>query len=146
VFGLEKREVDEDLIREIRVLTRTLLKIYIEPSSSSLGFQTSEGVTQMPLTVTMGDKPGSAAYQEFNAAGNPVKPLGTVQYASDNTAVATVDPSSGALTYIGPGTCNIAAADSGVAGGLPASDSLTVNPSAVDNTPVKSTMTLKAGT
>jgi len=33
---------------------------------------------------------------------------GTGAWSSDNTAVATVDPSSGTVTAIGPGTCNIA--------------------------------------
>jgi hypothetical protein len=130
--------------KELEKLTKTLREIFIKPSSSVLIFRTLEGDTYMPLKVVITDKPGVAKYQEFNATGVAVPPLGSIAYASDNTSVATVDPSTGQLAYVGVGSCNIAGADSGVSGGLPASDSLTVV-AAVDNTPVTSTMTLTPG-
>ena len=95
----------------------------------------------MPLTVHVNDKPGVAVYQEFdgpNGTGNKVPPTGTVAYASDNPAVATVDPTSGQLAYVGAGTANISASDGG---NLPASDVLTVTAAAA----VSSTLTLTPG-
>lgn len=95
------------------------------------------GGTTMPLTVKQTDAPGTAVYQEFDAQGGKVSATGTVAYASDNSAVATVDASSGQLAYVGAGTANISASDGG---NLPASDVLTVLAVAVS-----STLTLNAG-
>jgi hypothetical protein len=142
----KRRHLDHELIElihDLKLLIKFLLRGKLFPTSSSMTL--TAGEEKMPLTVKLGDNPGTAKYQEFNAAGGPVPPVGTVQYASDNTSVATVDPSTGVLGYVGVGTCNIAAVDSGVSGGLPAADSLTVEPAATDNTPVSSTMTLTAG-
>jgi len=130
---------------EFQELNRLIRRIFFQPFSSRLSFITNKGEFDMPLTVLITDPPGVAKYQEFNAEGAPVNPLGTVQYASDNEAVATVDPNTGQLAYVGEGTCTIAGGDSGVADGLPASDTLTVMPAATDVTPVSSTMTLTAG-
>jgi len=83
-----------------------------------------------------------AVYQEWdgqNGTGNKVPPTGTVAYASDNPAVATVDPVSGQLAYVSDGDTTISASDSG---NLPASDLLTV----VASTAVSSTLTLQPGT
>jgi hypothetical protein len=135
------RELLEELLDLIRSLTQ-LSKHSRKPVRSSL--ELKPGEKKMPLTVILGDPPGSATYQEFNAAGEPVSPLGVVHFASDNEAVAMVD-ANGVLTYIAEGSCNIAGADDGVEGGLPASDSLVVNPVPTDTTPVSSTITLTAG-
>lgn len=145
MFGMEHDKEEKILIHEMRQLVEALNNIFIKPSSSVLKIKTLKGVFRMDLTVLLTDPPGTAVYQEFNAAGSAVPPLGTVQYASDNEAVATVDPNSGQLAYIGVGSCNIAAGDSGVPDGLPASAVLTVNPAVADNTPVSSTLTLNPG-
>lgn len=95
----------------------------------------------MPLTVHLNDTPGSAKYQEFDGsagAGNKVPPTGVVAYSSDAPTVATVDASTGALTYVGAGSATISASDGG---NLPASDVLTV----VASVAVSSTLTLSAG-
>jgi len=98
------------------------------------------------LTVKMGDKPGGAVFQEWdgpNGTGNKVPPVGVVGYVSDNPAVATVDPVTGAFAYISPGTANITGSDNGV-GGLSATDQLTVLPAA-SVPPVSATITLQPG-
>lgn len=79
-------------------------------------------------TVNINDAPGSALYQEFsglNGSGSVVPPTGSVQYASDTPAVATVDPNTGQLAYISAGTATISASDGG---NLPASFVLIVTP------------------
>lgn len=100
----------------------------------------------MPLTVKMGDNPGGAIFQEWdgpNGTGNKVPPVGPVTFSSDNPAVATVDPSTGAFAYISPGAANISGQDTGP-GGLSASDVLTVMP-ATAPPPVSATLTLQPG-
>ncbi len=82
--------------------------------------------TTLMLTVHVNDRPGTAVYQEFdglNGTGNRVPPVGAVTYTSDNPAVAAVDPSTGALVYVGAGTAVISASDNG---NFPASDTLVV--------------------
>jgi hypothetical protein len=95
--------------------------------SARLIFTNSQGETTMPASAHVNDKPGSYKYQEFdgpNGTGNKVPPTGAVVYKSDAPTVATIDPASGQLTYVGPGVANISADDGG---NLPASDALTLS-------------------
>lgn len=86
-----------------------------------------------------------AIYTEFdgpNGTGNVVPPTGLVGYTSDNTAVATVDATSGICTGVSAGTANISASDGGLPPpGLPASGVLTVSAAAAA---VSSTLTFGA--
>jgi hypothetical protein len=50
---------------------------------------------------------------ESSATNPSIQPKGPVVYASDNTAVATVDPNTGIATMVGPGTANVSALDQG---------------------------------
>ena len=69
-------------------------------------------------------------FSEADASGNPVAPIGPVIYASDNTAVVTVDANTGVATLVSAGTANVSALDQGnnltdtvaftVSGGAPA--------------------------
>jgi hypothetical protein len=111
-----------------------------QAKSSTLTFLNAKGEKQM-ANAHVNDKPGSYKYQEFdgpNGTGNPVPPTGTVAYASDNPAVATIDPASGQLAYVGAGTTNISASDSG---NLPATDVLTLSAAAA----VSSTLVFTPG-
>jgi uncharacterized protein YjdB len=89
----------------------------------------------MPATIEVG-KTASSLFQEWtgpNGTGTVVPNAGTITYASDNTAVATVDPSSGVATGVSAGTANISGTDG--TNNLTASDALTVtNPAAVSAT------------
>lgn len=60
------------------------------------------------LTVVIGSAPGtySAHLACANLDGSAATGVAVV-YSSDNTAVATVDPSSGALTLVAAGTVNL---------------------------------------
>jgi len=142
----EFRQFKKQIAHELHEIERgiwELLRI-LRPHharSATLKFITGNGATSMPLTVHVNDKPGKAVYQEFDAAngtGNKVPPTGTVAYASDNAAVATVDAATGQLAYVSAGTATISASDSG---NLPASDVLTV----IASTAVSSTLTLNPG-
>jgi hypothetical protein len=81
----------------------------------------------MPQSVQLGSAPGSYLFQEFTGpagTGSVIAPVGAVTYSSDTATVATIDPNSGQLAYIGVGTANISGADAG--NGLTATDQLTV--------------------
>lgn len=124
-----------EALHELRVLNKR------HPVSSTLSFKTDKGETNMPLTVHINDKPGTAVYQEWSGLGGTgikVNPTGAVVYKSDNPAVATVDPATGLLAYLSAGSTNISADDGG---NLPASDVLTVSAAVA----ASSTMTLNPG-
>lgn len=140
---MSKREIDIDveiefhdadekrLLRAILHYVRRIARVF-EPISSTLTFVPPKGES-MPQTVHLNDTPGSYLYQEFsgpNGTGIPVPPTGSVQYASDTPAVATIDPNSGQLTYVGAGTATISASDGG---NLPSSDLLTVSAAAAQS-------------
>jgi hypothetical protein len=87
-----------------------------------------KGDSQMPATIKVGQTT-SGVFTEFdgpNGTGNVVAPSGPLAYASDNAAVATVDPASGIVTGVSAGTCNIGAQDPASANKVTASDSCTV--------------------
>lgn len=112
------------------------------PARSEIYFKTQRGQTMNPV-VLLTDPPGKAVYQEFNAAGSPVPPVGSVAYSSDTPSVATVDPVSGQLAYVGAGSANISASDGG---NLPAMFALTVSAATTNpNAPVSSTLTFVPG-
>lgn len=116
------------LLRHILYYVRRIASVF-QPRSSTLTFVPPKGAA-MPQTVHVNDVPGSYLYQEFsgpNGTGIPVPPTGSVQYASDTPAVATIDPNTGQLAYVSAGTATISASDGG---NLPASDVLTVSAAA----------------
>lgn len=99
----------------------------------------------MPASIQVGGAGAKAVYQEFdgpNGTGNAVKPVGTVSFASDNPAVATVDV-SGNITAVAAGTANISASDSGTPQVPAASDSVTVTAGQTGQ-PVSATLVITA--
>lgn len=93
----------------------------------------------MPATIKVGGAGAKFTFTEFdgpNGTGAVVPPEGTVTYASDNTAVGTVD-AGGNVAAVAAGTCNISGTDP--VSGLSASDVLTVQ-----DVPVSATGVLSA--
>jgi uncharacterized protein YjdB len=87
---------------------------------------TFKGDSDMPATILVGAT-ATATFLEWtgpNGTGSQIAPVGPVTYASDNTAVATVDPNTGIATGVSAGTANISGTDAG--NNLTASDVLTV--------------------
>lgn len=81
----------------------------------------------MPATLKVGQT-ATALLVEFdgpNGTGNQVPPVGPVSYSSSDPSIATVDPSSGLITAVAPGTVTITGTDSG--NSLSASDTATVS-------------------
>jgi uncharacterized protein YjdB len=80
----------------------------------------------MPATIVVAGT-ATATFLEWSGPGGTgvqVGPTGAVSYASDNSAVATVDPNTGIATGVSAGTANISGTDAG--NSLTASDVLTV--------------------
>jgi len=97
----------------------------------------------MPATLTAVGQTATSVYQEWdgpNGTGNPLPPAGPVSYASSDSSIATVDPSSGQVTAVANGTATISATDS--ANSLSASDIVTVAISAA--TAVSATLVITA--
>jgi hypothetical protein len=99
----------------------------------------------MPATLVVGGKGATAVYKEWdgpNGTGIEVKPLSPVVYSSDDPTIATVDPTTGAVTAIAVGTTNINGVDP--SSGLKASDVVTVTAVPPPPKPVSATLTLTA--
>lgn len=111
--------------KELKFLHGAVLEIIHllhRPTSATIKFQ---GV-KMPKTIAPGET-ASSLFQEWtgpNGTGDVVPNAGAIAYTSDNTAVATVDASSGVATGVADGTANITGTDQ--ANNLTASDVLTV--------------------
>jgi hypothetical protein len=85
----------------------------------------------MPATIQVGGHGATFVFTEFtgpNGTGSIINPVGVVAYTSSNTGVGTVD-TSGNVSAVAPGTCNIVGTDPG--NGLTASDVLTVTASSI---------------
>ena len=120
------------------VLIIAVRRIY-KPVSATLTIQPI-GDGDMPATIMVGGNGAQATFTEWtgpNGTGSAVAPVGTVQFTSDNTAIATVD-SSGKVTAVAPGSATITGTDSG--NNLSASDVLTVTGASA----VSATLTLAA--
>lgn len=83
--------------------------------SATLTFTSDKGESMNSVTIVVG-KTAQATLNEWdglNGAGNKVPPIGPVVYQSDNAAIATVDPSTGVITGVAAGVCNITGVDQG---------------------------------
>jgi hypothetical protein len=129
----EQLEILRNLARRIEEII-----VLLRPAkSATLSFK---GFYNMPASIALNGKGAQATFAEFDGlagAGNSVSPIGPVSFSSDNAAVATVDPVSGACTAVAVGTANISGTDAG--NGLTASDVLTVTDVAIS-----ATLSLKA--
>ena len=111
--------------KELKFLHGAVLEIIhllLRPFSATLRFKE----LQMPATIQIGGTANSL-FQEWtgpNGTGSVVPNAGAIAYTSDNTAVATVDPSSGVVTGVAEGSANITGTDQ--VNNLTASDSITV--------------------
>ena len=124
----EEREILEKIIERQTEIIRLLIENKRRIAESAKG-------KNMPATIQVGGKGATFKFTEFdgpNGTGNIVPPSGPIQYASDNTAIATVD-ASGNVTAVSAGTANITGVDPASANKVAAGDVLTVTPA---NAPV----------
>ena len=107
---------------------------YRPATFARLKIQDEEGNTLMPATLAVG-KTATALLQEYVIAGGPaIPPIGPVTYASSAPAIATVDPVTGIVTAVAPGTAIITGTDAG--------NSLSASDTVSDTAPVATVATL----
>jgi hypothetical protein len=115
----EEQDIKEILKKIVRIeeenerILKQILARLTGAQSLVLTIQDSEG-NNMGNPATIGATGGLATVQEFSGpggTGSVVPTVGPIVFASDNVAVATVDPASGAITAVAPGSCNISALD-----------------------------------
>jgi hypothetical protein len=90
----------EDLVPPPSVADKLVLLYTLGGNTMGAPVSGSVGNTAAPTVVE-------------TAAGVPVAPIGPLAYASDNTAVVTVDPNSGVATLVAAGTANVSVIDQG---------------------------------
>lgn len=111
---LEQIHIQRAILNRIEEIIRILRANVIKPQSLVLTISDKEG-NPLGSPATLGSAGGLASVQEFSGPGGTGAPEpngGPIQYASDNTSVATVDPATGAITSVATGSCNISATDS----------------------------------
>lgn len=90
-----------------------------------------------PVTGAVVGQTYNPTVVESNATTPSIPPIGPLAYASDNTAVVTVDPTGGVATMVAAGTANVSVIDQG--NGLTDTVAFTV---AAAGPPVATTLTL----
>src|SRR6266446_9513528 len=124
----EMQEKQERCCKLLEAMLLEILHILNRPQSATLTVQILSGGTSVPKTVVSGGT-GQAVFHEWSGpsgTGTELPLAGAVTFSSDNPAVATVDPTSGAIVSVGPdGVANISGVDA--ANSLTASDVFTVS-------------------
>jgi hypothetical protein len=128
IFGEKRRLSDiEWLLRQLeRKIDRIIRFLIAEEVEEEPKIAISAKGELMPASIHVNGHGATFTFTEFDGAGgtgNKVPPLQPIVYASDNTAVATVD-ATGQVAAIAAGTANISGTDPG--NSLTASDVLTV--------------------
>lgn len=121
--GLDYFREERLILLELREILRDVRKIL--KAEGAPRAKSAKGVL-MPATIQVGGLGATFTFTEFSGpagTGSIVPPLQPIVFASDNTAVATVD-ASGNVTAVAAGTANISGSDPG--NSLSASDVLTV--------------------
>lgn len=135
MFELEEiRELLHSILVVLRDIRKELKPKHAE--SAQLYIKDAKGNRLMPATLAVG-KTATAVLHEFdgpNGTGNELPPVGPVSYSSSDPSIATVDPTSGLITAVAPGTVTITGTDAG--NGLSASDTVS------DSAPVAQSATL----
>jgi len=127
----ERTEILSDQVADLsRKIDQILGILTQEPvaQSATLQIHDSEGNILMPATLAVGAT-ATAVFTEWsglNGTGAKLPPVGAVSFASSDATIATVDPASGLVTAVGPGTATITGTDAG--NGLTASDVVSDTP------------------
>lgn len=80
----------------------------------------------MPAQLLIGQTATAVLHEFVSQGGAELAPIGPVSYSSSDPTIATVDPASGLITAVAPGTATITGLDGG--NSLTASDSVSDTP------------------
>jgi hypothetical protein len=122
---LETGECTNDLLKEI---ARLLRQKGNAAQSLTLTFKDLKGNILMPATLSIGQTATAIAteWSGPNGTGSPLAAAGPIAFSSSDATIATVDPASGLVTAVGPGTATITGTDS--TNGLSGSDVVSDSP------------------
>jgi hypothetical protein len=119
----ERERHDEDAIAQAIILAsykikNALLEIAdaIRPRATKLRllYELQGGNTMgAPVTGAVVGQNYNPTVVESNATTPSIPPIGPLVYASDNTAVVTVNPTGGVATMVAAGTANLSVIDQG---------------------------------
>lgn len=131
----------EDTIKAIKASTDAIVAAIqgSAPPEKAVSANLTYSIGGVPMGAPVSGAPGNTAtptFAEAAADGSAVAPIGPVIFASDNTAIVSVDASTGIATLVAAGTANVSALDQG--NGL--TDSVAFTVTAV--VPVATTATL----
>jgi hypothetical protein len=88
---------------------------------------TTANITQGAASITFGSLPAGKKVGDAAFSAGATTTLGTISYSSSNTAVATVNASTGSITLVAPGVTTITATVAGEANFTGATASQTLN-------------------
>ena len=96
---------------ELQLILKALQPVVAQ--SLTVVFTNSKGQLPMPATLQVGAT-ATAVAQEWsgpNGTGSKLAPAGVIAFTSSDPTIATVDPASGLVTAVGPGTATITGTD-----------------------------------
>jgi hypothetical protein len=125
---MDRHDILKDIRHELHELVELVFKFFRDTDtaqSATLSISTAQGQT-MPATLTVGQTAVAKLHEFAGVGGTGVElnPIGPVTYSSSDATIATVDPVSGMITAIAPGTATISGSDAG--NSLSASDTASV--------------------
>jgi hypothetical protein len=114
----EENEISEAILIAGTEIANAILEVALAltPRATKLVLHYSlEGGTTMgsPVTNAVVGQTYNPNVVESNPTTPSIPPIGPLVYASDNTAVVTVDPTSGVATMVAAGTANVSVIDQG---------------------------------
>ena len=113
----EEKEISRAILiagKEIANAIREVANALVPKATKLTLNYTLEGGTTMgaPVTGTVGQV-FDPTVVESNPTTPSIQPIGPLVYASDNTAVVSVDPNTGIATLVSAGTANVSVIDQG---------------------------------
>jgi hypothetical protein len=143
----DERKIFHEIERDLYSIAQSLKQFLAEnePNDAiALTIPNQQGESNMgqPQTLTVGAGAVQCTAVESKAGVPQTTFNGPLAFASDNTAVATIDPASGLLTPVAAGTANISVTDA--VGNLTDSDALTVLAAASQNDSIALTIPAQA--
>lgn len=121
-----EKKILEKIVETLNRMEHILNQLLARTASKTLVLKIIVEGKLMGNPVTIGAKGGTSTLQD--GSGNPYVPAGAIVFASDNAAVVTVDPSSGAVAAaagVTSGSANVSVLDQG--NGLTDSVNVTVS-------------------
>lgn len=115
--GYELRELYREEARFWHELVRILGEVFPLRARSLISQIVVGGIKMgQPASIHLNSTTAQVKFQEFDGpggTGNPLPPVGPMNFASDTPATLTVDPATGKITPVAIGTATVTTTDTG---------------------------------